>query len=205
MAQATNDGDPLQALWDKARMAAQGGDFAGTLYVWKALADKGVWQIYSRIGWLYERGAEGVQTNPDQAVQWYRKALFEADDPIANLGLGRMYYKGVGVRQNHEQAKIHFEKALALGESEAALFLGFMAYAGIGTVRDVEVARSRLEEAAAAGYCYAYLPLGRMALLRGRLLRALMLWMKAWRLARQIAREDKSDPRLSGLDLHRYT
>ncbi len=64
--------DVLERLWDKAQQAAESGDMPGLLFVWQALADKGVWQIYARIGWLYELGANGIQKDVEKALYWYR-------------------------------------------------------------------------------------------------------------------------------------
>lgn len=199
MAEAQNDDDPLKPLWDKARAAAEAGDFPGVLFVWKALADKGISEIYAKIGSLYEGGAEGIKKSQDQALYWYRRAVFETDDPFAHVGLGRAYFNGIGVPQDLERAKGHFETALHKGEVEGALFLGVMYYLGMGVARDLKRARDYLESAAAAGYCYAYVPLGRIWLRQGRLIRALGLWIRGIRLANRIRRKDRWDPRLRGL------
>jgi len=86
--------DPLQALWDKAAEAEARRDMPGTLFLWKALAGRGVWQACSRIGEKYERGAPGVEKDQEQALRWYRRAVFQGDDPIAHLRLGRAYGNG---------------------------------------------------------------------------------------------------------------
>ena len=199
MAEAQNDDDPLRGLWDKARQAAEAGDFPGVLFVWKSLADKGVAEVYAKIGWLYEGGAKGVTKSQDQALYWYRKAVFELDDSLGHLGLGRAYYDGIGVPQDLEKATQHFEAAFHKGQPEGALFLGVMHYLGMGVARDFERAREYLETAAEGGYCYAYVPLSRLRLRRGRLIEAFRLWVRGIRLANQIRREDRWDPRLRGL------
>ena len=199
MAEAQNDDDPLRGLWDRARQAAEAGDVPGVLFIWKSLAEKGVAEVYAKIGWLYEGGAKRIEKSQDQALYWYRRAVFELDDPLGHLGLGRAYYDGIGVPQDLEKAKEHFERALRKGQSEGALFLGVMYYLGMGVPPDLERARKYLETAAADGYCYAYVPLSRIWFRRGRLIRGVRLWVRGIRLASQIRREDRSDPRLRGL------
>jgi TPR repeat protein len=83
----TDADDPLAPLWKKAEEAAARGDMPGVLYTWKALAEQGVWQLLARIGELYERGAEGVEPNIEQALSWYRRAVYEGDDALGHLGL----------------------------------------------------------------------------------------------------------------------
>jgi TPR repeat protein len=84
-----SEDDPLGPLWAKAKTAASSGNYRGLLIVWKELAEKGVWQLTARIGAVYESGASGVERDQTQALYWYRKAVFESDDPIAHVGLGR--------------------------------------------------------------------------------------------------------------------
>ena len=69
--------DPLDPLWNKAEEAASKEDMAGLIEVWKLLADKGVWSLCARVGFFYETGSIGVQIDSQQALKWYRKAIFE--------------------------------------------------------------------------------------------------------------------------------
>jgi TPR repeat protein len=198
--QAEADKDPLEPLWNKAHEAAARADYPGLLYVWKALADKGVWQIYARIGELYERGAEGIERNLEEALHWYRRAVFEADDPVAHVGLGRAYYTGVGAPRDFALAAQHFEKAYAHGLPDAALYLGIMHYGGIGVNRDPSRAQGYFEVAATAEYFYAYFKLARIALDNGRIIRAIRLSLKGWLLGLRISKEDRNDHRLLGVE-----
>jgi TPR repeat protein len=190
--------DPLAPLWVKAREAAERGDIAGTLYVWQALADRGAWQVCAKIGWLYERGADGVEKNMEKALFWYRKAVFEGDDSLAHVGLGRAYLTGEGAEKRFDTARSHFEKAESKGEPEGALYLGMIYYQGLGVCKNIERAKPYLEKAANARYCYAFIPLALIALGKGRLIQATRLFLKARRCTNLIAKEDPSDDRLIG-------
>jgi len=191
--------DPLEPLWKKAHEAADKGDMPGVLFVWKALAEKGVWQIYARIGWLYEDGAEGIEKNAEQAMYWYRKAVFEGDDPLGHVGLGRAHYDGSGVSQDYSLAFHHFQKAYAQGLPEAGIYLGIMYHAGLGTVRDMGRAEACYRLAASADYYYAYIKLARLAFDQKKFIAGFKFWVKGILLGLRLARSNTADPRLLGI------
>ncbi len=200
MMQVRNEEDPLSPLWSKAQKAADEGDIPGLLFVWKALAEKGVWQVYARIGEVFERGAPSVPRDIDEALSWYRKAVFEGDDPIGHVGLGRAYYRGIGVPQDVVKAFKHFERAAnTYGLPDAKIYLGLMYYRGVAVLKDVRRAERLFSEAAAAHYPVAYAYLARIALCRGRIIRAATLYLKGLRLGTTIAEKDPTDGRLLGL------
>jgi len=188
--------DPLAPLWKKAYEAERNGDMPGILFIWKALAERGVWQLLARIGELYERGATGVEPNVEQAIYWYRKAVFECDDPIGHLGLGRAYYTGIGLQQNFQEAQSHFKKAHTLGLPDAAVYLGLMFSRGHGVVRDLGQAETYFRFAADQSYFVAFYLLANIAFKRGNLIRAARLFLRGWSLARRILRTEPSDSRL---------
>ena len=191
--------DPLEPLWNKATQAGNAGDFPGLIFAWRALVEHGVVQVCAHIGQVYETGGEGIEKDINQALFWYRKAIFECDDPLAHLGLGRAYYNGVGEAKNIEQARKHFEAAHSYGLPQARIYLGVMYYFGNGVECDVELAKKYLESAAADGFAYAYLLLARFALHERRLFEAISTAVKGWRLGKKIADKDPTDPRLLGI------
>jgi TPR repeat protein len=163
-----------------------------SVYVWKALADKGVWQLYARIGEVYERGGawscEGYRSGFDVV----RKALFEGDDPIAHLGMGRAYFNGIGCARDFNSALQHFTKAHALEMHEATLFLRVMHYRGAAVERNSDIASNYLLAAANAGYPAAYSYLVRLAWDRLRPIRALSCLIKGILLGTRLARADSN-------------
>lgn len=205
MSLASPEKDPLEPLWNKATQAGNAGDFPGLIFAWRALVEHGVMQVCAHIGQLYERGAEGgaegVEKDINQALFWYHKAVFECDDPLAHLGLGRAYYNGVGEVKNIEQARKHFEAAHSYGLPQARIYLGVMYYFGNGVERDVELAKKYLESAAAEGFAYAYLLLARFALHEGKLFKAISTAVKGCLLIKKIADKDHMDPRLLGIGI----
>lgn len=191
--------DPLAPLWERAQQAAEAGDMPGVLFIWKALAEKGAWHICARIGEMYERGADSVRPDIEQALYWYRKAVFEGDDPIAHVGLGRAYYNGSGVQADFEKALEHFQKAGAQGLPQANIYLGLMYYRGVAVTRDSRIAEEYFARAMEADYPVAYAYLARIAFFRGRIGRAISLMLRGIALGSRIARKDPADPRLLGI------
>lgn len=193
--------DPLEPLWNKATQAGNAGDFPGLIFAWRALVEHGVVQVCAHIGQVYETGGEGIEKDINQALFWYRRAVFECDDPLAHLGLGRAYYNGVGEVKNIEQARKHFEAAHSYGLPQARIYLGVMYYFGNGVECDVELAKKYLESAAADGFAYAYLLLARFALHERRLFKAISGAVKGCLLIKKIADKDPTDPRLLGIEI----
>jgi TPR repeat protein len=191
--------DPLAPLWNKSYEAAEKGDMAGVLYVWKSLAEQGVWQLHARIAEVYERGANGVDANIEQALQWYRRAVYEGDDPVAHLGLGRAYYTGIGVDRDFSEALKHFKKASSHGLPDAAVYLGLMYFRGHGVDRDITQAEVYFQLGADASYFIALYMLARIACGKGKFITAARLFLKGWFLARRILDNGPDDPRLLGI------
>ena len=88
------------------------------------------------------------------------KEKAEKGDAAAQCGLGVMYGKGEGVKQDWDQAKAWFEKAAAQGDHKAQRNLGMMYHRGIGVKRDYAQAKSWFEKAAAQGNAAAQFNLG---------------------------------------------
>jgi TPR repeat protein len=126
--------------------------------------------------------------------------VFEADDPVAHVGLGRAYYLGFGPPRDFGAALQHFEKAFAQGLPDAALYLGIMHYNGIGVTRDSARARSYFEFAAKAEYFYAYAKLARIAFDEGKMIHGVCWSLRGWYLGLRLWSEDRNDPRLLGVE-----
>jgi Sel1 repeat len=81
------DPDPME----KARDAAQRGDFATALELWRPLAERGDAAAQDHLGAAYELG-NGVPQDDATAVAWYRKAA-DQGNAMAQTNLGEMYEK----------------------------------------------------------------------------------------------------------------
>lgn len=79
----------------------------------------------------YRRAAEFVRAgNYPDAVDALQDTL--ASDPKSQYLMGYLYYHGLGVEQNYNQAADLFEKALEAGNIESATFLAYMYDEGKG-------------------------------------------------------------------------
>ncbi|MBL6945893.1 MAG: SEL1-like repeat protein [Rhodospirillales bacterium] len=78
----------------------------------------------------------GVDKNPAQAIQWYRKAAEKAHIE-AQFALGKMYESGEGPKQDFRRAAEWYELAANLGRHAGAQFaLGQLYYDGRGVAND---------------------------------------------------------------------
>jgi TPR repeat protein len=199
MANRSNPEVDLEAVWEQADQAANAGDIAGLLFLLRSLAEKGVWAACARIGEIYERGGKGVARDMEQAVRWYRKAVFETDDPVAHLGLGRAHLYGDGVDLDHGKAREHLQKAHLANLAEAAVYLGIMHIDGCAVPSDLDQAERLLKQAAAHDFVLAYQLLGRIEWSRRHYLRALLWLWRGFRGSIRVSRQDPSDRRLLGV------
>ena len=74
------------------------GDYATTLEYWRPLAEQGLADAQSSVGWMYAKG-EGVPRDDAEAVKWYRRAA-EQGHAEAQYNLGSMYDEGLGVSRS---------------------------------------------------------------------------------------------------------
>ena len=65
--------------------------------------------------------------------------------------LGMMYYKGIGVPEDYEQAFTWFENASGLGDPDSMNFIGYMYESGIGVERNLDQAVRWYEKAVESG------------------------------------------------------
>jgi TPR repeat protein len=99
------DWDPVE----EGRAAAQRGDFATALELWRPLAERGHAVAQNHLGVAYELG-HGVPQDNAIAVVWYRKAA-DQGNAMAQTNLGEMYEKGKGVPQYYMIAVTWYRKA----------------------------------------------------------------------------------------------
>lgn len=95
----------------------------------KLKAEKGDATAQRVLGIAYYKG-EGVNKDPKQATEWWRKAAKQGD-AIAEWSLGLAYYEGKGVPRDYKQAVAWFRKAAEKGDPEAQGNLGLAYYLGL--------------------------------------------------------------------------
>jgi hypothetical protein len=191
----------LDPLWEKAVAAAEKGDNTGVVFLLRSLGNKGVWQAWAAMGELYESGGGNLEKSLNEAVKWYQMAIYECDDPIAHLGMGRAYYNGTGgVQQDFIKAFFHFQKAYLARMPESGIYMGLMTNHGIATEKNIAKAKEYFEFSAAHDFCIAYIHLARIEFNAGHIFNAIKCFIKANSLLKKLKKVDPNDRRLMGVE-----
>jgi TPR repeat protein len=196
MTENDNQGSPKD-VWQQARLAADEGDHRTVLRLLKQLDCIGVSHATARIGEFYELGAIGIEKDVEEAARWYRKAVLESDDPIAHLGLGRIYYEGSPtVMRNLQSAREHLMKAYDGEVYQAGIYLGQMSMFGVGVKRDLIEADRFFMVAAARGFPIAYTYSANVAAMSGKLVRTVRMLTRGLFLTAKLKMRDRNHPNL---------
>jgi uncharacterized protein len=128
--QASVTAGPLE----DGRDAAERGDYATALTIWRPLADKGDAHAQFEVGLLYETG-HGVALDYAEAAKWYG---LSADQGLATAQdkLGFMYTSAKGVRQDYAEAAKWYRLSADQGLASAQHGLGILYSNGTGVPQD---------------------------------------------------------------------
>lgn len=145
----------------------------------EAAASQGEVIAQNKLGYLYYMG-KGVPQDYKKALIWYRKAaeqdLSEAQTKFggmyylsfseaqveAQVRIGSMYLKGLGVPQDYKESLIWYRRAAEQGFSWAQTKLGGMYYLGLGVPQDYKESLKWYRRAAEQGLSEAQTKLGGM-------------------------------------------
>ena len=95
-------------------------DYARALAAYKIGAEGGNAICQNQLGNMLSMESYGVDPlDYKQALVWYGKAAAQ-DDSYACIGLGSMAYEGLGQTASWRRAREHFQRAIDLGNTEAA-------------------------------------------------------------------------------------
>lgn len=152
----------------------ESGQHAEALEATIKLIDEGNVTAYVIAGFLYDYGNKELERDIDKAKFYYEKAVEENGDVEAFLGLGRIYYYGLGVHPDYEMAYKIYSKV----ESESDLpitylMLGKMFDLGKGVDQDKEKAKYYYNYAAEHGLVFAKRNLALVQLGQGKIFRGL--------------------------------
>ena len=101
---------------------------------------------------LYLEGKD-VKSNPEKALQYYRKVLsIEPDNANVNLRLAQIYSDGIGVPADKAKAIPYYQIASTAGSRSAQRELGLAYMWGAGVESDGRMARQLLLQAAKQGF-----------------------------------------------------
>ena len=160
---ASADTVDARAYVDRAAELVNAGEYSlARTYLAPALIDPRL-SSTERAHAYYVRGysylADGL---PVSASKDFARALeFNPNYGPALVGLGDLYHRGQGVKENAEIAYAFFETAAEADEPGADLFIGFALLQGRGVAQDVDRAREILSILAEEGNEQAMLYLGR--------------------------------------------
>lgn len=91
------------------------GNLVLAMTLWKKSAEAGYAPAQVRYGQMLDKIEEDAE-----AIAWFRKAAAQGDAG-GEYGLGEMYAKGEGVKQDYKQAHDYIERAAAKGHAPAVL------------------------------------------------------------------------------------
>lgn len=109
---------------DAALEAAQQGDYAKALSIWRPLAEQGNAAAQFNLGLMYEKG-DGVPRDEQEAARWYYKAALQGHVG-AQLNLGTLYDEGKGVVEDNRKAAQWYNQAASKGEVAASTNIDLM-------------------------------------------------------------------------------
>ena len=135
--------------WNVYKRGPEADEALGGEYLKKA-AEQGQVDAQSCLGMLFIQGNAGLPQDYAAAVHWLELAA-KQDEPDAMNNLGNLYEQGLGVKQNHETAKIWYHKAAECGSFDAEENLATCAFAD----GDNETGIQYLRKAARHGSIYA--------------------------------------------------
>ena len=187
----------IELTWAQLDVAAEKGDHRTMILFMKQLDGLGDSRVTARIGEFYELGGIGVDKDVDEAVKWYQKAVSERDDPIAHLGLGRIYYDGCAtVQKDLLKAHAHLMEAFVNNVPQAGIHLGFMSMFGVGVEKNLTDADRFFSVAAKGGFPLAYIHMANIAASSGSFIRTIAMLVKAFVLTIKLKIEDRHHPNL---------
>nr|XP_056711082.1 protein sel-1 homolog 3 [Euleptes europaea] len=98
----------------------------GDLFMWlKHEATRGNAAAQQRLGQMLFWGQQGVEKNPEAAVEWYAKGALETEDPVSLYDFSIVLFKGQGVQKNQRLALHLMKKAASKGLPQAMNGLGW--------------------------------------------------------------------------------
>lgn len=127
--------------------AAEKGDFAAAVEIWRPLAESRDPRAETYLGLMYDNGY-GVAQDQAEAFRWFERAAGRgyAD---AQYHLAFMYHHGRGVQRSQSEALKWYRLAAAKGQPAAQYNLGRMYAHGLVVKRDLVTAFAWLDLAAA--------------------------------------------------------
>lgn len=155
--------------WSEIERQIKAGSIDDAIDQLEILRANGDLKSIVALGLAYEKKGYGRRDGSwERAFERYREAVDRSDDPVAHLGLTRMYYFGLSVAPDYKMAYMHAARAEPTRQPIAAIFLGEMLLNGLGVAQDISRSVEFFGMAAKSGYAFGWIGLARCALVRGR-------------------------------------
>lgn len=103
-------------------LRSEGGRLDEVIKWYREAAKAGIVGAQEQLGLILLRGDNG-KAEYTEAYKWLAEAA-QGGSALAEFGLGRIYEEGLGVVRNRKIAKLHYQKAVELGNISALLKLG---------------------------------------------------------------------------------
>lgn len=141
---------------NKAVETANAGNLSEAVPLLTRLVDAGETRANCYLGIIYECGGDDVSADYDFSMFYYKKAA-EEGWVDGHIGLGRIYYYGLGVVQDLAEAFERFERIDRAGVVNpiADFYLGQMLFLGEGVERNIDRARFFLNRSLNCGYVWS--------------------------------------------------
>ena len=155
-------------------------DYATARDQYEILAGLGSKEALLALGYIYERGGNGVTKDYSAARYWLERSWSEGRAVKAALALAKFYYLGLGVAIDFDKS-FSYLTVLENSNDEVALYrLGVMFELGKGTAKDFDHARVLYRRSFLLGNIYARKQLGVLEVKRGNVVMGLALWISAF-------------------------
>ncbi len=132
-----------------AEAAAQAGDYATALTLYKKSADLGFAPAQNDLGILYSQGL-GTEQNPSEAFRLFTLSA-EGNYPAGQYDLATAYELGIGTDINYAEAFENYKKAADGGYPKAYNGLGSLYLYGNGVTKNPETAMQWFKKSADIG------------------------------------------------------
>lgn len=163
-------GKELATINFVAARGGRAGPAAGeTEIAWavKRMAAAGDAGAMTKLGMLYDSGAEGLPQDAAKAFEWYRKGA-EAGDLAAAHNVGACYKVGNGTEKNYAEAYKWFLLSAEKGVADGQVEVGYALMMGRGVAKNFDAAEKWLTLAAKQDGENAAVLLGHLGVLRMR-------------------------------------
>lgn len=188
--------ESFRISWLEAGEHLKSGQLGKALGVFESLAAEGYSEACVEIGNIFERGGDGVTQDLAAARHWYMKAIDEADDDYAYVGLARLALQGYSDAGAPSDAVDFLRRACDANNPVAMTILGTLYHSGRAVPKDLHQAAQLYERAWEQGYVLPLAYLSKVKVEQGHYVAGLWLHLKTIGVAYRLARKDRSDPRL---------